>query len=279
VEQTFERVAAWVEADGKRVEYPRDPKAREHPSIAPYVALEGGSFTFEVDVEGRVLRVDGLDELLRRAFDEIGRAPAGQRDASGLPDMMALEAGVLTPDATRQWVEQGLRIVPGREVRRGETWRVDGSQELPFVGTIDTGRTFTLDRLQRARDGQIATIEMRSSEKDPGGRGPTTRGRPDRSRQPASTPANRPDPNDPAAMLGEMRIGFTLVERSMTGQFRFDTGAGQMESGSTRQVMEWEVQMPDIEAMLDPNGRNSGESVVRYRIEQTSRLRLLGSGG
>ncbi|MDX9912464.1 MAG: DUF6263 family protein [Phycisphaerales bacterium] len=286
VEQTFERVRAWLEEDGTRVDYPRDPKAREHPGIAPYAALEGGRFTFQVDVEGKVLRVDGLDELLRRAFAELGNDPnGGAGNAPGMPDLQSMvlgESGVLTPEAMREWVEQGLRVVPGREVRRGESWRVEASQDLPFVGSIDTGRTFTLSRLQRGKDGQIATIEMESGESASRRNAPAKRSTPRRSPGTGRQPA--PDPNDPAAMLDEMGMSFTLVERSMTGTFRFDTGAGQVESGSTRQVMEWEVRMPDLEALLNPDARNNrgggggGDSVMRYRIEQDSRLRMLGPG-
>ena len=61
----------------------------------------------------------------------------------------------------RRPIEQSLRIVPGRSVRRGESWDGGFDQPVPMLGSVHVNQTHTFKGFKRkGRDSyaQIATV-------------------------------------------------------------------------------------------------------------------------
>lgn len=130
----------------------RNADAARHTLVKPYAAMVGKSFTFTVDAEGKVTDVDGLAAIIGDAEREIvGDSILGQ-----------LMGGV-TDESCIPMVENSLRVVPGRQVTKGETWNALVDQPIPFLGSMSTDLTFTFKSLGRDDGHPAAKIDVKGS--------------------------------------------------------------------------------------------------------------------
>ena len=130
------------------------PTAREdelHPWVAPYAALAGKTITFRVDAEGNVLSCTGADEMMENVFGSLGG------DGQASPLLALFKAGV-NNDMLAAEFESGLGLVPGRIVRRGESWNIGIAQTLPLVGELRTTMECRLTAVRGREPRVSATI-------------------------------------------------------------------------------------------------------------------------
>ncbi len=162
IERTYDRVLVRVRHsrlgnaayDSARPPRPGDTDA-DHPLVRPFAALAGRTISFTVSPEGKVSDIRGL----REAMQGISAGLDGNellRD--GLPAFSAV-----TADAFEEQLRQSMHILPGRRVRRGESWEVGIDQPMPVVGTVRSSSVYRFERLDRHRGRPVARIAVRST--------------------------------------------------------------------------------------------------------------------
>jgi len=170
VKQTYDWGRVKADASGERVEYDsRVPGAerderKDHRLIKPFAAFIGKTIEFDVDAEGKVYAVRGAKEILDEATSAV---------SEGNPMLKALAGGAgPSEESIRQELERQLRVIPGKRVRRGESWDVSGTQKMPLVGELKTSMTHKLGRYGRRGGQMLAEIESEGKiDQAPGGMG------------------------------------------------------------------------------------------------------------
>lgn len=157
VKETYQRARVVAEEDGARREFDSakrgDQPEREDPLIKPFAAFAGKSYEFDVNAEGRVLAVRGVQEILKDATPSAG---------GGLDAMLGgMMAAVITEDSIKESIEQSLRVVPTKPVKTGDTWGVERKIPVPALGAVTQKLSFTLARFEGAR--KRAVIEAAGS--------------------------------------------------------------------------------------------------------------------
>ncbi len=162
IERTYDRVIVRVrhsqlgdaEYDSARPPRPGDTSA-EHPLIRPFARLAGRTISFTVSPEGEVSEIRGLREAMQGISSGLD---TNDLLKGGLPSFNAV-----TADAFEEQLRQSMRVLPGKRVRRGESWQVTVEQPMPIVGTVRSDSTYRFERLARHRGMPVARISVRSS--------------------------------------------------------------------------------------------------------------------
>lgn len=216
------------------------PTAEEdelHPWVAPYAALAGKTITFRVDAEGHVLSCTGADEMMENVFDSFGE------DGQASPLLALFKAGV-NNDMLAAEFESAMNLIPGRVVRRGESWNLGFSQTLPLVGELRTSMECRLTGVRGREPRVSATITNKGGMTLEGGAAGVQ------------------------GLGGLFQVNLGMSD--MDGTTEFDAAGGYITSQRQRSVSEWEIYAPDFS---DPN--SLGESVkTTHRIEQDVSMRL-----
>ena len=157
VSVTYEAARFEQEGDSGSVVYDSETSADVPAEAIGYAALVGSGFEIELSPDGRVLAIDGVDELLSSMFDDMELPPGPESDL--LRDTLETTFG---EEALIASLEQSLNFYPDGPVAVGDSWRDEQSLTFGFAFVAST--TWTLvDR----RDG-LATIEVVSTiESDP----------------------------------------------------------------------------------------------------------------
>ncbi|HUH35641.1 MAG TPA: DUF6263 family protein [Moheibacter sp.] len=116
-----------------------------------YKAISGQSFQMEVDNQGRVLAVNGLDKVQNNAMSQL-KSQFNQEEQTYIKGL--LEAS-LSNQAIQSQFEESLNIFPDRSLKIGEKW--EDSQNInegPVKGNNRVTRTF-----EGIQDGK-ATIKV-----------------------------------------------------------------------------------------------------------------------
>ncbi len=212
VVQTYESAVIDVkEQPGEQVRYDSSRRAdaskRDHRLIKPHAAFIGKTITFDVDPEGKVLRLEGASEILAEAFD-------GVSDSNPLlAPLMEMYKATMNDEAMRASLERQLRVVPDRTVRIGETWNVKSDQKLPGVGTITNDIEYKFRRVARTQ----AMIEAGGTLSQSAG-------------------------SDPLAAM----LGVKMKQSKVSGDVSFDIDAGQISSSSLTTEMVFEMGHEEI---------------------------------
>ena len=126
-------------------------EAANHPAIKPFAALAGKKVTFDITAEGDVSNVKGLDDAMRSISDPIS---SNSLLGGGLEAF-----NVLSPENFERQLEQSMRILPSKTVRRGETWNVVVEQPMPIVGTMRSTSEYKFLRYTRERGRNVALLK------------------------------------------------------------------------------------------------------------------------
>ncbi|MCH7792922.1 MAG: hypothetical protein IID31_11675 [Planctomycetes bacterium] len=157
VEQTYESARIQASDPHEKVTYdstkPSDEPKKDHRLVKPFAAFVGKTITFTVGPEGKVHSVQGASKILDDALEAAGESNPL------VAALTALFRDSLSDESVRRQLEQQLRVVPARAVRRGESWTVSGEQHMPLVGTLVTRIEYTLDKFKRTRGVLLAIIQ------------------------------------------------------------------------------------------------------------------------
>jgi len=243
IERTYEAVAVDVTRDARRVEYDSDRPgthaAASDPLVAPFAALLGKTISFDVDAEGRVLAVRGVNELMKSVTSPLtGGILDAQIDAFN---------ATLTDESLRQQIEQSLRLVPARAVRTGESWETTIRQPMPVVGVVESRSRHTLRDTARHAARQCARID-------------TT----------GTLTLVRPEADDLSRLL-EGLVQVRLSDSRLAGETLFDHADGCIVRSEMSMDSDWSVSMPDL---TDPAKRVE----QTQRLRQKATLELVSGG-
>lgn len=243
VERTYEAVAVEVTRDGRNVVYDSDRpgthEAASDPLVAPFAALLGKTISFEVDAEGRVLAVRGVNELMKSVTSPLS---GGILDAQ----IDAFNA-TLTDESLRHQIEQSLRLVPARAVRTGEWWETAIRQPMPVVGVVESRTRHTLRGTARQAARPCARIESAGT-----------------------LSLVRPEGDDlPRLLEGLVRV--SLSDSRLAGETLFDHADGCIVRAEMSMDSDWLISMPDL--------TNPAKKIEQtQRIRQRATLELVSGG-
>jgi hypothetical protein len=149
VRNTFQRIQISLELPMGKLVYDSDKPGEAKSDVAELQAildaeraLKGATYTFVFDKDNKLTAVEGLQEILKGA-------PAGAMDT--LKER-------LTEDRFKREHKQGLEILPGKPVNKGDKWQrttttdIGAGQTLKFdtfyqyEGTVERGGK-TLDKI------------------------------------------------------------------------------------------------------------------------------------
>ena len=138
------------------------PDEDDSPMLAgPFKAMVGGTFTMEVDKEGKVKDFSGMKKILEKVEDASGGNPLSGQLRGELTD----ERGKST------YGEQVYLMYPNKEVNVGETWAKTFHDVLPQIGKVVSHYDYKLDRIAEENGHKMAIVSYKSTtEKDSSGK-------------------------------------------------------------------------------------------------------------
>lgn len=268
VAQTYESgvVAAMErsEAGEERAAYdsskPDAGDKAKHRLIAPYAAFVGETLVFDVDSEGKVLKLEGAQKILAKVMAGLGESNPM------LAPILESYKQTLSDDSMRAELERQLRVVPGRSVRPRDDWKVAATQVMPLVGAVRNETTYTLERLRKDRDATIAeiraegTLRQEAAGAAPGGGGGGG----------GVGGGVNPDP------LGAM-LDVKIESSAVRGQTRFDAEAGAIAASSYEIETVWKIGIKgggELEEALRALG-GGGAAGMEQRMRQRGGMELV----
>jgi Family of unknown function (DUF6263) len=165
----------------------------------------GESFVVVVSPTGVVQKVEGLGQLMEKAFRTIPQNPAS---AAAMQSMR----NSFSDESMKQMLSQGFARFPDRAVKVGEQWNEESTMANPLLGKATTITTSTLTGVE----GQVAKIAIKLNMKF----------------DLAQAAAN------PMGMA--MKVGETSGE----GELLFDVVKGQHQRSTTRMTMSFSMSAP-----------------------------------
>lgn len=236
VERRFDAVAVELDIAGDRTVY--DSRAGTPPDArsAPFAAMVGKTVRFAVNDAGEVLWAEGADEVVQQMFDPFAGTELGP--------LIRADMGGVNDRRLADQIEGGLRLIPGRIVRPGETWPVAINHAVPLVGDLRSTMQATLSRPARSRAGGTSTITVSGRLEQAAAEGSAGR---------------------PALSLASL---LKMESSSIEGDLRFDHEQGRIDRQEVRLESTWST--PGLDALTsDPA---SGERTVQ-RLSQRATLR------
>jgi hypothetical protein len=115
-------------------------------------SMVGHAITLRLDDRGKLLAVEGFDELWDRAAESLGDDPMARQIQETMGEMFS-------EDSVRKMVGQGMVSFPDEPVAPGDTWDDDASYEIPMLGAVTQRQTYRFDRVEG--DDVVLGIEAR----------------------------------------------------------------------------------------------------------------------
>lgn len=153
VTDTIRRVAVSVKSGDTSISFDSRTQAQPQPPSDFDIlrALLGKQSQFTIKTDGTLADVKGLGEAVDQARARAGESPA----AASILDQYKSS---MNDAAMKRTLEELLAVVPGREVRVGETWSRTTSVSIGSAGTLSITSTHRL----AAADSGRATIKTES---------------------------------------------------------------------------------------------------------------------
>jgi hypothetical protein len=253
VAQTYEsgKIVA-TEKGGERVEYdstkPADADKANHRLVKPYAAFIGETITFDVDREGKVLKLEGAQRILAKAMSGLSESNPL------LAPLLESYKTTLSDEGMRAELERQLRVVPARSVKSRDSWKVSAVQPMPAVGNVEHQTTYTFDRLRKIGDTTFAEIAAAGTltQVKGGAAG-----------------------GDPLSQMLDIK----LVSSSVKGDVRFVPEEGMIASSSYDIETVWEIGVKGVEGLeeaLQGLGGGGAGMKMEQRLRQRGGMELAG---
>ncbi|MFN4260843.1 MAG: DUF6263 family protein [Gemmataceae bacterium] len=168
-----------------------------NPLAEFFKALIGSEFTVTLSPEGKVTNIEGQDAFLKKLIDAN-------------PQMKALLEQILNKQSMQQMADPLFAVVPGKEVKKGETWTRASQLSLGPIGGYDSSYTYTFDSLEK----DLAKIGVKTTFK------------------------YVPPAADAGSGLPFRIKSAKLTGKEGTGTALFDIKTGQLQTADMSQVLE-----------------------------------------
>jgi len=185
-----------------QVDYDSSVKSPVPAGAEGFAALIGQSYTVKMTPKGKVLDVNGVEQLRDAVLKKL---PAGADATMGMNPV----AGYLDKGSLRQMTEAGMAIYPDKPVNAGDSWNKEMTMAVGFTMTIQSKWT-----LQKAEAG-VATIGVAAT--------------------------IRSDPNAPPMDAGGMKMRFAL-SGTQEGTIQVAEATGLITARKERTQLKGDIQ-------------------------------------
>jgi hypothetical protein len=132
IQQKIEAVKMDIDIGGQKVAYDSTKEAGTANPLADFFkALVGSEFTLTVSPDGKVTKIEGRDEFLKKLVT------ANQQ-------MEPMLKQILSDDALKQMADPAFSVVPNKPVKPGDSWTRDSKLNMGPIGSYDTSYKYTL---------------------------------------------------------------------------------------------------------------------------------------
>jgi hypothetical protein len=226
IKQRIEAVKMEIQVGGQPVVYDSTKEGGgSQPLNEFFRALVGTEFKIVLSPEMKVLRVEGRDDFVKKLI-------------AANEQLKPLLSQILTDEALKQMADPAFSVLPGKPVKKGDTWDRKSTLNMGPIGSYDCSYKYTFDGLDE-KDKNIANIKVESSLKyvAPQGNAPST-------------------------------FPFQIVKADLTskdggGQIQFDIAKGRVVSSSLSMKMDGTI-------TISVSGQNSD---VKLDQTQTTTLK------
>jgi hypothetical protein len=139
--QKIEGVKMDIEIGGNKINY--DSTTKETPTGNPladfFKALIGSEFKLTLSPELKVIKVEGRDDFVKK----LTNANAA---------MKPLLEQILSEEALKQMADPTFAAVPGKPVKKGDSWKKESKLNMGPIGTYDLTYTYTYEGKEKELD-------------------------------------------------------------------------------------------------------------------------------
>src|SRR5206468_8946887 len=122
-----------IDIGGTKVEY---DSTKDSPTGNPlgdfFNKLKDSEFKITVNKENKVTKVDGRDAFVNKLI-------------GANPQMEALLKKILSEDALKEMAEPTFAVVPGKDVKKGDTWDRGSKIDMGPLGRYDNTYKYTYE--------------------------------------------------------------------------------------------------------------------------------------
>jgi len=142
VKMIFERMKTVDKSMGSEAVMDSENKDTLDPISKIVASIKGAEFTMDINKQGEVKNMQGMDGLTKRMVDAAGKnlSPA---QAAQMGESLK---SVMSDDMLRSMTEQSFKIFPYKKVRVGDSW-VASTKTKSIVDMIVT-TTYTLQKIE-----------------------------------------------------------------------------------------------------------------------------------
>ncbi len=141
IKQKIEGVAMDIDIGGNKITFDSTKDQNQSNPLSDFFkALVGSEFTLTVSADGKVTKVEGRDEFVKKL-------------TQANTQMGPLLNQILSDEALKQMADPTFAAVPNKEVKKGDTWNKDSKLAMGPIGSYTTKYTYTAegpqDKLQK----------------------------------------------------------------------------------------------------------------------------------
>jgi hypothetical protein len=156
---TYKRVTQTVDAGGMRMSFDSAKKDQTPSPLASMGKMVGSTITMTVDKDGKVTKVEGVDEMMDKMTE-------GNPAAAGMMKDMKKQFG---PEAMAQMISSSRQFLPEKPVAPGESWTSSATIPMPMIGEAKTEMKNKLTEVKKVDGREMAAIAFEGTTKSEGG--------------------------------------------------------------------------------------------------------------
>jgi hypothetical protein len=201
IKQRIDAVKMEIQVGGQPVVYDSTKEGGgSQPLTEFFRALVGTEFNIVLSPEMKVVRVEGRDEFVKRL-------------SAANEQMKPLLGQILTDEALKQMADPAFSVLPGKPVKRGDSWERRSTLNMGPIGSYDCIYKYTFDGLDE-KDKNLANIKVDSTLK-----------------------YIAPQGNPPNAFPFQI-VKADLTSKDGSGEIQFDIAKGRVVSSSLSMKMD-----------------------------------------
>jgi hypothetical protein len=151
IKQKIEGLKMDIQIGGTPITYDstKDAATATNPLSDFFKALVGAEFTLTVSPDMKVLKIEGRDEFLKKLV-------------STNQQLEGLLKQILSEDALKQMADPTFAMVPGKPVKKGDTWTKESKLNMGPIGSYDSTFKYTFEGMDE-KDKNLARIKVETT--------------------------------------------------------------------------------------------------------------------
>lgn len=147
IKQKIEALQMEIQIGGTPINYDSTKETGAGNPLSDFFkALIGAEFTLTIDKDMKVSNIDGQEEFLKKLTNTN-------------QNMETLLKQILSKEALKQMADPAFAVVPGKPVKKGDTWERQSKLNMGPIGSYESTYKYTYEG-QDAKDKNIANIKV-----------------------------------------------------------------------------------------------------------------------